>query len=121
MTIATHRIERVFELEYKRRATEIRAASDRLRELGRGAAPGTWRMVETDGNVRVTNRDGEEVAALAGVWAPSTARYLTTFAPDTGFLVAELMWRCQSVVRRGEMPAQIEDALVDLAQAVILP
>jgi hypothetical protein len=120
LTIAAHRIERVFELEYRRRAAEIRAASDRLRELGRRAAPGTWRMVETGGGVRVTNRDGEEIAALGGVWAPSTARYLTTFSPETGFLVAELMWRGQSVVRRGEMPAQIQAALVDLAQAVIL-
>lgn len=118
-TIAAHRIERVFELEYRRRAGEIRVGSDRLRELARAAAPGAWRMLETDGGVRVTNHDGQEVAALSGVWAPGTARYLTTFGPDTGFLVAELMWRCQSVVRRGELPAQIEDALLDLAHAVI--
>lgn len=108
----------MFEHECRQIATDIRKASDRLRELARHAAPGVWQAVDDVGAVRLTGRDDVEVAVLTGKWAPSTAHYLTMFAPDTAFRMAELMWRSQSVIRKGEMPSHIQSALVALAQVV---
>ena len=108
----------MFERESRRAAEEIRAASDRLRELGRKAAPGVWR-VELDGDViRVRGRDDQEVAVLTGLWAPSTADYLTAVSPATAYNLAELMWLSESVVRKGEMPYRIREAMLALAKGL---
>jgi hypothetical protein len=115
------KIERVFEHECKRAATDIRVASDRLRELARKAAPGVWQAFPDNDTVRLTGRDGQEVAVLTGMWAPSTARYLTAVAPNTAYLVAELMWRSESTIRKGEMPSQIRTAMLTLARAIPAP
>jgi hypothetical protein len=113
------KIERVFERECRRAAADIRAASDRLRELGRKAAPGVWRALPADGDtVRMTSRDDQEIAVLSGIWAPGNANYLTVVAPDTAYLVAELMWLSESVVRKGEMPFRLQAAMLTLAAAI---
>jgi hypothetical protein len=113
------RIERVFEREWKRAAKDIRAASDRLREFGRKAAPGVWQVVPSEGDtIRITSREDQEIAVLSGIWAPGNARYLTAVAPDTAFLVAELMWLSESVIRKGEMPTRLHAALLTLAEAI---
>ncbi|MET0136569.1 MAG: hypothetical protein ABW215_23520 [Kibdelosporangium sp.] len=107
----------MFELESRRAAKDIRVASDRLRELGRNAAPGVWHVAPGE-PPRVTGRDGLEVAVLSGLWAPGTAAYLTAVAPNTAYLIAELMWLSESPVRKGELPTRLRNALLALAQAI---
>ncbi|TCO58260.1 hypothetical protein [Actinocrispum wychmicini] len=111
----------MFEYERGRAATDVRKASERLRELSRNAAPGVWRVVEDAGTVRLTGREGMDIAVLLGTWAPSTAHYLTTVAPDTAFLMAEILWRSQSLIRKGEMPSQIQSSLSTLARTILDP
>jgi hypothetical protein len=112
-------IEHVFEIERKRAARDIRMASDQLRELGRQAAPGVWQGAPGErGTIRLLAREEQEIAVLTGIWAPGTARYLTTMAPDTSYLLAELMWLTESMVRKGELPSRVQTALVTLAQAI---
>lgn len=109
----------MFEIENRRAARDIRTASDRLRELGRKAAPGVWRMAPTDGGpIRVIGRDDQEVAVLSGMWAAGTAEYLTAIAPDTAYQVAELMWLSESVIRKGELPSRLRGAFVTLARTL---
>lgn len=108
----------MFDRESRRAAEEIRTASDRLRELGRKAAPGVWR-VEVDGaTTRLLGRDDQEVAVLTGLWAPSTAVYLTAVSPATAYNLAELMWLSESVVRKGEMPYRLREAMLTLAKGL---
>lgn len=111
-------IEHVFERESRLAAEEIRTASDRLRELGRRAAPGVWRMVDEGALIRVLGREDHEVAVLTGLWAPSTAEYLTAVAPGTAYNIAELMWLSESVVRQGEMPTRLKEALLRIARGL---
>ncbi|WP_132125604.1 hypothetical protein [Actinocrispum wychmicini] len=100
-------------------ADAVRQASDRLRELGRNAAPGVWRAVPAvDGVIHVLGRDEQLVATLGGVWASGTAAYLTALAPDTAFLLAEMLWRGSPLIRRGAMPSPVRDALRNLAVAL---
>ena len=108
----------MFEHECRRAATDIRVASDRLRELGRQAAPGVWLAAQDGDTVRLTAREGQEIAVLTGLWAPGTARYLTAVGPNTAYLIAELMWLSESVVRKGEMPSRLQTAMLTLAQAI---
>jgi len=42
-------------------------------------------------------------------------------APNTAYLVAELMWLSESVVRKGQMPSRLQTALLTLAQAIPSP
>jgi hypothetical protein len=112
-------IEHVFEIERKRAAKDIGTASDRLRELGRRAAPGVWQAAPGEGGtIRLLAREDQEIAVLAGMWAPGTARYLTTMAPDTAYLLAELMWLTESMVRKGELPSRVQTALVTLSHKI---
>jgi hypothetical protein len=112
------KIEHVFERESRRAADQIRTASDRLRELGRKAAPGVWRTAPGDDVVRLLGRDDEEIAVLTGIWAPSTATYLTAVAPVTAYNLAELMWLSESIIRKGEMPYRLKEALLTLAHGL---
>ena len=111
-------IEHVFERETRRAAEDIRAASDRLRELGRKATPGVWRAVPDGDVVRILGRDDQEVAVLTGMWATTTAAYLTAVAPATAYNLAELMWLSESVIRKGEMPYRLKEALLTLARGL---
>jgi hypothetical protein len=112
----------VFEIECKRAARDIRMASDQLRELGRKAAPGVWRVAPGEGGtVHLLAREDQEIAVLTGMWAPGTARYLAALAPNTAYLLAELMWLTESMVRKGEMPSRLQTALATLAQAIHTP
>ncbi|MET0234447.1 MAG: hypothetical protein ABW224_07395, partial [Kibdelosporangium sp.] len=108
----------MFERESRRAAENIRAASDRLRELGRKAAPGVWRIAPGDRIVRLIGRDDQEIAVLTGLWAPSTATYLTAVSPTTAYNIAELMWLSESVVRKGEMPYRLREAMLALAKGL---
>jgi hypothetical protein len=108
----------VFDMGDRRAAGSILTAADHLRESARGAPPGAWQVTD---DMVVVSEEGDVVAVVAGVWAPSTARYLAVVAPNTAFLVAELMWRCQGMVSRGEMPGQIREALVELAREITPP
>ncbi|MCE7008910.1 hypothetical protein LWC34_39785 [Kibdelosporangium philippinense] len=111
-------IEHVFEREGRLAAEEIRTASDRLRELGRRAAPGVWRAVDEGALIRLLGREDHEVAVLTGLWAPSTAEYLTAVAPATAYNVAELMWLSESFVRQGELPTRLREALLRIARGL---
>ena len=76
-----------------------------------------WRAVPGDGGaIHLLGREDQEVAVLTGLWASGTANYLTAMAPNTAYLVAELMWLSESVVRKGEMPARLQTAMLTLAQ-----
>ena len=108
----------MFEREGRLAAEEIRTASDRLRELGRKAAPGIWRVVPEGGVIRLLGHDNHEVAVLTGMWAQSTAEYLTAVTPVTAYNMAELMWLSESLVRHGEMPLRLREALLRLARGL---
>ncbi|MBP2321049.1 hypothetical protein JOF56_001434 [Kibdelosporangium banguiense] len=108
----------MFEYECRRAAEEIRTASDRLRKLGRKAAPGVWRVAPGGDTIRVLGRDNQEIAVLTGLWAPSTATYLTAVSPTTAYNLAELMWLSESVVRKGEMPYRLREAMLTLAKGL---
>ncbi|ALG06152.1 hypothetical protein [Kibdelosporangium phytohabitans] len=108
----------MFERESRLAAEEIRTASDRLRELGRKAAPGVWRITQEGALVRLLGREDHEVAVLTGMWAQSTAEYLTAVGPVTAYNIAELMWLSESLVRHGEMPLRLREALLRLARGL---
>ena len=105
----------MFERENRRAADQIREASQRLRELGRKATPGVWRIDHVDGQVLLASKEGQEVAVLTGLWAPATAEYLAVVAPAMAFHVAELMWLGESEVRRGELSSRLRDAMLAVA------
>ncbi|SMC99150.1 hypothetical protein SAMN05661093_03644 [Kibdelosporangium aridum] len=113
-------IERMFDYERRGVANHIHRASERLRERARRATPGVWRAVPTDGGgARIIGRDGEEVAVATGAWASGTALYLATVDPHTSYIIAELMWRCEAPIRRGELPSPIAAQLRTLAAAIL--
>lgn len=77
-----------------------------------------WRVVDEGALIRLLGREDHEVAVLTGLWASSTADYLTAVAPATAFNVAELMWLSESIVRQGEMPTRLKDALLRIARGL---
>jgi hypothetical protein len=81
-----------------------------------------WRSTRgDDGTVRLLGRADEEIAVLTGMWAAGTGDYLAAMSPNTAYLVAELMWLSESVVRKGEMPARLRTAMLTLAQTFGVP
>jgi hypothetical protein len=111
----------VFEIEARRAARDIRLAADQVRNLARNAAPGAWQVAYGIDTVRLLALEGQEVAVLSGMWAPGTAKYLATVGPNTAYLVAELLWLSESLVRKGEMPSRVQTAMLALAHAIGTP
>jgi hypothetical protein len=99
----------VFERDSRRAADYIKTASEDFRALARKAPPGVWSAVPGEhGTSRPLARNGEEIAVVTGLWAPTTARYLTVVAPDTAYLVAELLWLSADEIRKGALPASTD-------------
>ncbi|MBP2319751.1 hypothetical protein JOF56_000136 [Kibdelosporangium banguiense] len=109
----------MFEHESRLAANYIKTASDDFRALARKAAPGIWSAVPGEhGTTRLLARNAEEIAVVTGVWAPTTARYLTVLAPDTAYLVAELMWLSADEIRKGALPTRLRTATLELAKGI---
>jgi hypothetical protein len=47
-----------------------------------------------------------------------TARYLTRMGRETAYVIAELMWLCDSAIRNGTLPTVLQKALHDLARTL---
>jgi hypothetical protein len=106
-------IKHVFDRSRKVSA-EVLAAAEHVRELGRQAAPGGW---EARSGALIDHSD-QPFATLTGPWASGTASYLTTFAPYTGFKVAELLWRSENAIRSRTLPTGVRDAVLALAHEI---
>jgi hypothetical protein len=86
--------------------------------LARKATPGLWVVDTRDGIVRVTGRDGQEVAMLTGQWALGTANYLAALGPNTAYMIAEVMWLSEALVRQDQLPSRLRAQLQAVAQAL---
>ncbi|MEV4310806.1 hypothetical protein [Actinocrispum sp. NPDC049592] len=111
----------MFEIDARRAARDIRLAADEMRDLARNAPPGPWQVTHGVDSVHLLALEGHEIAVLTGMWATGTAKYLATVSPNVAYLLAELLWLSESLVRKRELPSRVQASLLALARAIRTP